>query len=362
MTWTTRIIAGLNVLVAGLLFWYVGLSAYKRSEYANNLRMLKETRDGWTTTELFTRKMGDTTQPADKRKTWYEQLSEEDRKKLVDSIVISEDLLAKLPEADAQALRRLQEQKEGEIRRLEAENKNLPAGRRPTKIPHREESDIARRDAILRMAYNPVTRLGEIAAGPGMFPFEIDEDALFRKNAKGEYVGELKLKPRQPDQNGNPNRLLSPNKPDSKDVEAMARLLGFEGFKRLYRESILLHQSRLPAEETELADKKATLLAIQLRYQRDIARFREETDTLKARVETEKELRITVNRENDERRAELARIYSEMAEAFAAREAALGRLRDADRQLQDARDDIQRLVQENERYLQEVSGMETGKK
>lgn len=332
MTWTTRILAILNILAAGALFWYAGQSAYMRSDYAHKLQQLRETRDGIST--------GD----------WFARLKQADRERLVDTIVITDELLARLPEADARALREFQDRKAGELQRLG----------RP-----RAESDMARRDAMGRLPYSPVDRLGEIVAGPAMIPFEVDTDALYKKNDKGENIGVFQWrlrdgKPREPAKIGDPVRLTLINKPaETKDIEEMARLLGMDGFKRLYRESALLQQARLPAEEAELAERKAALLSLQARYQRDLLRNREETDNLKARVEAEMGLRVAILRENDERRAELARIYAEMAEAFAARESALGRLRDAERQLQDAREDIRQLTQENQRFLEEIAGLES---
>src|SRR5262245_560146 len=105
MTWTTRIIAILNIIAAGFLFYYFGKSAYKRADYANDLKQLRETRDGLSTIEWYTTK-----------------LTPEQRLKLVDSMVLTDDLLERLPEEERKALLQAQSQKEGDESRRRRDN------------------------------------------------------------------------------------------------------------------------------------------------------------------------------------------------------------------------------------------------
>lgn len=120
MTWTTRILAILNVLAAFVLFYAAARSATARHAWAERLKNLRELRDGLTT------------------ETWLAKLPDAQLDAAAERIQLTPELIARMPAAIQDKLRVLEARKQA-------------AGLRR----HRVLSDTQQRAALGHLTFDP---------------------------------------------------------------------------------------------------------------------------------------------------------------------------------------------------------------
>jgi hypothetical protein len=112
------------------------------------------------------------------------------------------------------------------------------------------------------------------------------------------------------------------------EVDQMMKNLGPKDLQRLMQNHYMLRHPQLRAEEQQVAEQKATMLALRETYNKQIALLELEIARLNERLTAEKAVTTLQEQENEERRKELSNLYAELEEALAARGLAEGRLKD----------------------------------
>jgi hypothetical protein len=126
MTWTTRILAILNVIAAIVLFWAAGKAAYQRTAWNKFMEeRAAKFRDGTTTQD------------------WVKGLDPQKLGQLLDGMSLTEELLNRIPEPDRAKLRAMEERAKGQAQAAKA------AGN-PVKPRYRSESE--EREALAKGA------------------------------------------------------------------------------------------------------------------------------------------------------------------------------------------------------------------
>lgn len=137
MTWTTRILAILNIIAIGVLFYAAGRSAYQRAAWTQFLEeRAKKYRDGQTT------------------QAWLASLNSEQMGKLLDRMEVTPLLLSRLPEADRAKIEALERAKKNQYEALKA---------RGDKPPYRYKSESEQRQQLAKLAVND----NELDSNPG---------------------------------------------------------------------------------------------------------------------------------------------------------------------------------------------------
>jgi DNA repair exonuclease SbcCD ATPase subunit len=113
-----------------------------------------------------------------------------------------------------------------------------------------------------------------------------------------------------------------------KQIDKLRKALGAKDTEKLLQNHYMLRHPQLRAEEQQVAELKATQLALRETYQKQIAQLEIEIARLDERLKAEKATTAQQEQENDERRKELQNLYAELEEALAARGLAEGRLKD----------------------------------
>jgi hypothetical protein len=265
MSLLTKILAGLNIIVAGVLVFLAGRCYYARHEWTKHLEMLVRVRDGTAATdELLDRLKG-------MKPTEHERLME------------------------------------------------------------RVASDYARRKK----------------AGDLMF---LDRDKAAGKDDE---------KPDQMDriEAANAAAALELLKDEVKNNQ-FAQELGLDNYRRLIAEYAKLQQPKLRAQEQRLAAEKSRLLTIRRNFQRDVAELNAKINVLKERIEAEKALTTAATTENLERQKELAQLYTEVEEWWAARNLAQGRERDIKDLLARTKARFEELTKLNQTLAAEIRKLE----
>jgi chromosome segregation ATPase len=148
-----------------------------------------------------------------------------------------------------------------------------------------------------------------------------------RRAAAEEHFGKIK---------NSPTKLLVPRTPGdelTKEGEQLMKNLGPRDYAKLMHNHYLLRHPELRAEEQQLAEEKASLLARRESYKREIGLLTLEIERLKERLQAEKNVTQAQIVENEERRKELSNLYAELEEAIAVRALAEGRLKDMEEHL-----------------------------
>lgn len=129
MTWTTRILALLNIIAAGVLFYAAGRCYYQRQVWNQFIQAGEKLRDGDKTT-------------AD----WIKSLSDTDLAALVERVQITDQLLDRLSPSDRAKVERYEQNKQ----RDEAARRG-----RGDNVPYRPKSEDQVRMGLSRLRYNP---------------------------------------------------------------------------------------------------------------------------------------------------------------------------------------------------------------
>ncbi len=120
MTWTTRILAILNVLAAFVLFYAAAQSYTARNAWARHLELLRERRDGVSTGK------------------WFEKLPDAQLNLLADRIELTPELIERMPAGIQEKLKSLEARKQA-------------AGIRG----YRQKSELQQRTEAGRVTYDP---------------------------------------------------------------------------------------------------------------------------------------------------------------------------------------------------------------
>ncbi len=129
MTWTTRILALLNIVAAIVLVYASGRAYYQRQVWNQFVEAGEKLRDGGKTTA-----------------EWIQSLSDADLAALVERVQITEQLMERLPPADRAKVERLEQNKQ----RDESARRG-----RGDQVPHRPRSEGQVRMGLSRLRYNP---------------------------------------------------------------------------------------------------------------------------------------------------------------------------------------------------------------
>ena len=112
------------------------------------------------------------------------------------------------------------------------------------------------------------------------------------------------------------------------EADQLIKDLGPKDMLRLMHNHYMLRHPQLRAEEQQVAEQKATALALRETYNKQIAQLEIEINRLTERLGAEKSVVAQQEQENEERRKELSNLYAELEEALAARGLTEGRLKD----------------------------------
>jgi chromosome segregation ATPase len=115
---------------------------------------------------------------------------------------------------------------------------------------------------------------------------------------------------------------------EEKPIDKLRKALGPKDLQKLLQNHYMLRHPELRAEEQQLAEKKATALALKETYTKQIAQLDIDINRLTERLDAEKKVTAQQEQENEERKKELSNLYAELEEALASRALAEGRLKD----------------------------------
>jgi chromosome segregation ATPase len=122
--------------------------------------------------------------------------------------------------------------------------------------------------------------------------------------------------------------LISARDGSDKPIDKLRNAIGPKDLQKLLQNYYMLRHPELRAEEQQVAEQKATQLALRETYNKQISQLQIEIERLTERLDAEKKVTAQQELENEERRKELSNLYAELEEALAARALAEGRLKD----------------------------------
>lgn len=296
MTITQIVLASLNILVAILMFYLAGQSAYARAAWTAHVRGLERNRDG--------------VQVAD----WLKELKPNEIDILKGRIAVNEATFMHLSPADRQSI----------LAKLTGSSDN-----------ERVKSDEAIRQEIA-----------------GLFWSTGQRTLVQKEGDKKTYkvIDDPKAKETTP-----PDMLLDPN---NAEVAAWARKLGPAGFTKLVRAAIQQHSPMLELDAREAAAKlyfARARLADAIQQQ---AKVKAEVDDLTKRREVERELLRQAEFENLERRREITKLEADIEEALAGLTLALGRESDRKRLFEKIKQDSTQTEENNEKLVAAIKNKE----
>ena len=297
MTITQIVLASLNILVAGAMFYLAGQSAYARAAWTAHVRGLERNRDG--------------VQVAD----WLNELPQAQKEILKSRISVDANTFMTLdPEARAQAV----------------------AALRGGEVPNeRMKSDEGIRQEIASLFWSTGERVVVNKDGDKRI-FNVVEDPDAKKKTPTEM-------------------LLDPSNPE---VAKWAQKLGPAGFTKLVRAAIQQKYPQLALDTREAAAKLYFARSRLADAQAVQAKVKLDVEELAKRRDVERELLRQAEFENLEKRREITKLEADMEEALAGLTLALGRESDKKRLYEEIQQKTAQTIGSNEKLVVEIKGKE----
>lgn len=297
MTITQIVLASLNILVAILMFYLAGQSAYARAAWIAQVRGLEKYRDGWSTGE------------------WLKDLKGPEHQALQGRIFVDESTFLGMDPAVRQDL----------LGKLRA------AGESPQ---HRARSDEGIRSEIASLFWSTGQR-AQVAKDGDARKFTVVNDPAAQEKTP-------------------PDRLFL----DDPEVAVWAKKLGPVGFNKLVHAAL---QQQYPQLEMQVREAAAKVYFSRLRLAEanlDKAKLKEEVEELGKRRDVEKELLRQAEFENLERRREITRLEADVEEAMAALTLALGREADKLRLAEEVKQKSKKAIDDSEKLVSDIKTKE----
>lgn len=297
MTITQIILASLNILVAGGMFYLAGQSAYARAAWTAHVRGLERNRDG--------------VQLAD----WLNELPQAQKQILKSRISVDANTFMALdPESRVIAVSTLSGG--------ETDNERM-------------KSEEGIRQEIANLFWSTGERTLVKKDGDKR-TFTVIEDAEAQKKTP-------------------PKMLLNPKDPE---VIKWAQKLGPAGFTKLVRAAIQQQYPQLALDTREAAAKLYFARSRLADAQAVQARVKLDVDELAKRREVEKELLRQAEFENLEKRREITKLEADIEEALAGLTLALGREADKKRLYEEIQQKTAQTAASNEKVVDSIKGKE----
>ncbi len=297
MTITQIILASLNILVAGGMFYMAGQSAYARAAWTAHVRGLERNRDG--------------VQVAD----WLNELPQAQKEILKSRISVDANTFMTLdPEARVIAV--------AALRGGETDNERM-------------KSEEGIRHEIASLFWSTGDRTLVKKDGDKKTFTVIEDDEAQKKTP--------------------PSKLLDPKDPE---VIKWAQKLGPAGFTKLVRAAIQQQYPRLELETREAAAKLYFARSRLADAQAVQAKVKLDVEELSKRRDVEKELLRQAEFENLEKRREITKLEADIEEALAALTLALGREADKKRLYEEIQQKTTQTAENNEKLVETIKGKE----
>jgi hypothetical protein len=297
MTITQIILASLNILVAGGMFYLAGQSAYARAAWTAHVRGLERNRDG--------------AQVAD----WLNELPQAQKQILKTRISVDANTFMALdPESRVIAV--------STLKGAEVDNERM-------------KSEEGIRQEIASLFWSPGERTLVKKDGDKR-SFTVIEDVEAQKKTP-------------------PEMLLDPANPE---VAKWAQKLGPAGFTKLVRAAIQQQYPRLELQTREAAAKLYFARSRLADAQAAQTRVKLDVEELSKRRDVEKELLRQAEFENLEKRREITKLEADIEEALAGLTLALGREADKKRLYEEIQQKTAQTAENNEKLVGTIKGKE----
>lgn len=297
MTIAQIILASLNIVVAILMFYLAGQSAYARAAWTAHVRGLERNRDGIQVAN------------------WLSELPQAQKDILKSRINVDANTFMALdPETRAATLASL---------------------KGPDTDNERMKSDEGIRQEIASLFWSTGERTLAKKDGEKK-TFTVIEDAEAQKRTPA-------------------SKLLNPKDPE---VATWAQKLGPAGFTKLVRAAI---QQQYPQLELDTREAGAKLYFARARLadaQAQQSKVKADVDDLTKRRDIEKELLRQAEFENLEKRREITKLEADIEEALAGLTLALGREADKKRLFEEIQQKTAQTAENNEKLVSSIKGKE----